>query len=73
MDAIAKEIKRAKNDLVVVSSDIKRAPEKKINELNGQFFFNLLDKQSKLKGRLDEYAKRLKRKKGSKNVEQSDD
>ena len=73
MDAISKEIKRAKNDLLVVSSDIKRAPEKKINELNGQFFFNLLDKQSKLKGRLDEYAKRLKRKKGSKNVEQSDD
>ena len=73
MDAISKEIKRAKNDLLVVSSDIKRAPEKKINELNGQFFFNLLDKQSKLKGRLEEYAKRLKRKKGSKNVEQSDD
>ena len=73
MDAISKEIKRAKNDLLVVSSDIKRAPEKKINELNGQFFFNLLDKQSKLKGRLDECAKRLKRKKGSKNVEQSDD
>jgi len=35
MDTIAKEIKRAKNDLVVISSDIKRAPEKKINELNG--------------------------------------